>query len=194
MEGQPIAQLLDWLAEGDLRSDGLANEVVTLTLQNPGLVVELLDALSSDNDAVRGHAADALEKVGRSRPDLFFGEVGRLGSQALQDPVPMVRWHLAMLLGHLAIDEDQAAKLYPTLIEMLDDKSVFVRSWVITSLCIICRQLPTTCPAIIERVERMTRDKSVAIRTRAAKALDILIDAGQRFPEGWIKSEHLSNI
>lgn len=189
-----MAQLLDWLAEGDLRSDGLANEVVVVVLQSPELLEEVIAGLDVENDAVRGHAADALEKVGRQRPDLFIDHLERLMLAAQRDRVPMVRWHLAMLLGHMVSVLDQPGGIPSLLLKMLDDRSVFVRSWVITSLCIVSRRFPGETGPIIEKIEPLTRDSSIAIRTRATKALDLLVDARRPFPSGWIKMSDDSSL
>ena len=38
-------QILHWLAAGDLRSDGLSNEIVGIVLQNPALIADLMEGL-----------------------------------------------------------------------------------------------------------------------------------------------------
>ena len=93
-------QLLDTLSGGDLRSDGMANEIV---LANEELFEDLYDGLGEEDEVVRGRTADALEKVARSRPDLLLDHLQDLIRTAHSDPIAMVRWHLAMILGHLVI-------------------------------------------------------------------------------------------
>ena len=61
-------EILQWLAGGDLRSDGMANEAAEVILENPELIEELFEGLSSADEVVRGRTADALEKVGRTKP------------------------------------------------------------------------------------------------------------------------------
>ena len=56
-------QLLNWLADGDLRSDGSATEVADLVLKNPHLLADLLEGLDEPNEVVRGHTAHALERT-----------------------------------------------------------------------------------------------------------------------------------
>jgi hypothetical protein len=62
------ATISDWLAVGDLRSDGLSPQVASLVAASPVLLHDLLEALANGSDIVRGHAADALERVSRLHP------------------------------------------------------------------------------------------------------------------------------
>jgi len=55
----------EMLAVGDLRSDGLASEVAGLVLARPELLADLVSLLGDVHPAMRGHAADALERVSR---------------------------------------------------------------------------------------------------------------------------------
>ncbi len=45
----PMNQLLEWLANGDLRGDGLANEVAGIVRKQPGLMVDLIAGLDHDD-------------------------------------------------------------------------------------------------------------------------------------------------
>jgi len=46
-------QLLKWLSEGNLRSDGLANQVVNVVIQQPDLIAELVEGLDHPDDPIR---------------------------------------------------------------------------------------------------------------------------------------------
>lgn len=63
-----ITSFTELLALGDLRSDGFANEVVRIVSENLELRPALMEALASGDPVVRGHAADALEKLARQHP------------------------------------------------------------------------------------------------------------------------------
>lgn len=78
------------LAEGDLRSDGFADEVARIVAENPALLPDLLAALTSPNPSVRGHAADALEKASRSHPHRVAPYLPHIISAARNDHVPMI--------------------------------------------------------------------------------------------------------
>ncbi len=184
-------ELLGWLGGGDLRSDGLATEVAAIVLQNSGLIPDLLEGLAHREDVVRGRAADALEKITRVRPDYLIEHLAIILEVAGNDPVPMVRWHLAMVLGHLAMYSESHALMVRVLFEMLGDESVFVRSWAISGLCVVGRKYPDYKAPILEQIERQRKDKSIAIRTRVETAIRLLMDDTAPFPKGWLKSAEL---
>lgn len=183
--------LLEWLEAGDLRSDGVATEVASIVLENPALVEEIFTGLNSPAKHVRGHAADALEKVARKAPELMTNRLDELMHLALEDDVAMVRMHLAMIFGHLAMMEAKAEALKDTLLDMLEDKSVFARSWAIVSLCIFARKYPPMQEEILSRVAALKRDDSAAIRSKVRNAMQILMNPSKTFPKGWIKSLQL---
>lgn len=187
-------QILEWLSGGDLRSDGLANEAAEAVLQNPNLFDDLYEGLFSPDDVIRGRTADALEKVGRQRPDLLIPHLEDMAEISSTDQVPMVKMHLAMIFGHLAFYEGQIDVLRSALLNLLEDESVFARSWAISSLCIIARVYPAECDRIINHIALLREDSSAAIRSRVRKALNLLTNEDARFPKGWIKSEQLRAV
>jgi len=187
-------QVLTWLSGGDLRSDGMADEVAHFILDNPGAFEDLYAGLTEADDVVRGRTADAIEKVSRSRPDLIVDHLPEIESLAREEQVPLVKMHLAMIFGHLAVYPHVTEQLIPPLSSLLDDISVFTRSWAIVSLCIIARKYPQECQGVIELLVPLQVDGSIAIRSRVKKAIKLLTDPNVQFPKGWIKSEHLQEI
>jgi HEAT repeat protein len=180
-------RLQEWLAVGDLRSDGLAREVAGLVLGNPSMFDDLLHALREGSDAVRGHAADAVERVSRERADLLKPKLKNLALQARRDPVPMVRWHLAMVFGNLGGSGQSIHISTGTLLALLGDRSPFVKSWAISGLCQIGRRMPAERGRILTAISPLTKDPSIAVRNRASRALRLLLDSTERLPAGWVK-------
>jgi len=189
-----VSSIAEWLSSGDLRSDGAANEVAALVLQNPDMIADLMAGLHQADKVVRGHAADALEKVARTSPELIVGHVDSIMDMAMHDQVAMVRWHLAMILGYLTIYESYVENITNTLLALLADESVFVKSWSIVSLCIVARGHPQYGSEILTQIERFKQSKSAAIRTKVRQALGLLLNPGQPFPKGWIKSPQLMHL
>lgn len=187
-------QILTWLSGGDLRSDGMANEAAQFVLANPQIFEDLYAGFSAADDVVRGRAADALEKVARERPDLLIDHLQEMIELAGTEEVPMVKMHLAMIFGHLAVYPESVQLLITALFDLLLDESVFTKSWAIASLCIIGRKYPEQCQRIVNRLSQLQVDRSVAIRSRNSKALVILTNPNAQFPPGWIKSEQLQDI
>lgn len=189
-----VSSLRDWLGEGDLRSDGLANQVAELLGQRPDLLPDLIDALTSEDPAARGHAADALEKVARTQPREVMAFLPILIRAAQHDPVGMVRWHIAMTLGHLAIFPESIPKALDALIGLLSDRNALVRSWAVTSLCIISRLYPEQTEVVVDAATPLVRDRSAAVSKRARRALELMTIPALAFPKGWIKSGHIHSL
>ncbi len=184
--------LLEWLEGGDLRSDGLSPELIHVVLANPHLVDELLQGLSVADDVIRGRAADAIEHIARVIPEALLPYQHQLIESLQEDPIPMVRWHLAMTLGHMALDWDEPDNACNVLCEHLSDPSVFVVSWVIVSLCIYARLFPHWREAIIAEVTELRSSSSVAIRSKVKNATLVLTNHRHPFPKGWIKSDKIN--
>lgn len=184
-------KILDWLSGGDLRSDGAADRVSEVVLQHPEIIIDLIEGLDSQDAVIRGRTADALEKVSRSLPNLVMSQLPTLLTLLREDPVPMVRMHLAMILGHFAGYPEFADPIIPELMQALDDASVFTKSWVIVSLCIYARKYPRFREEIMQRIAALSKDPSVAIQTKVRYAMEILSDDKAPFPKGWVKSERV---
>ncbi len=181
-------RLLAKLSGGDLRSDGRANEVAEEVTQNPALLEQLFDGLSDPDDVIRGRTAHALERVSRTNQDAFRGLIPQLISLSMRDSVPMVRWHLAMVFGNTAFAVKDIEPVVTALFRLLADESVFVRSWAVSSLCIIGKRDKHRRGEIIDAIKVLRDDKSLAIRVRAAKALRVLRNENDPLPVGWSKT------
>ena len=151
-----------WLAEGDLTNDGRANEVVTLVSADPEIFEDVFACLGSTNPVVRGHTADALEKIGRDHPDLFLTQIDSIITILETDPIPMVQWHLAMLLGHLAIYPEHLDISVPVLIGLLERDQLFTQSWAITSLAVIAVLAPEYQEQVVNAIVRYENAPSTA--------------------------------
>jgi hypothetical protein len=182
-----VNELLKKLSGGDLRSDGRANEVADEVLENLGLLKDLAEGLDESDDVIRGRTAHALEKISRTNKEMLGKYMRRFVRVANEDKVPMVKWHLAMILGNLATLPGQADLATSTLFHLLEDPSVFVKTWAIVSLCIIAKRDKSQRDRIADRIRIHQNDPSIAIRTKVSKALYVLEDEGRPIPEGWSK-------
>jgi len=164
-------QLLTWLSSGDLRSDGISNEIVELILENDGLVDDLLMGFKHPNPVIRAHAADAVEKIARSKPDILVKHLPELIQSAQSDPTAMVKMHIAMTLGNLVVCDIDFSQITLVLKNFLDDESVFTRSWAIVSLCIVAKKKPEMHNEILTAISSLSLDQSPAIHSRLRKAI-----------------------
>jgi hypothetical protein len=187
-------QMLAWLAEGNLTSDGLSNEVVRLVSANLHLLPELVEGLRAPEDWVRGHTADALEKLARSHPEAIEPFLPELIRAATEDQVPMVRWHVAMTLGHLSMFQDRVPEITQALFFLLHAGTIFTQCWAIASLCILTRQYPEMAARTLAAIAPLNRSASAALRSKARRALQLLTNPNAPFPKGWVKSERLRHL
>jgi hypothetical protein len=183
-----MAKFTELLAAGDTRSDGLANEVVRLVLASPILLPELVLELGSDGAAVRAHAADALEKVARVRAEDVSAHLSTIATAARQDEVPMVRWHMAMVLEHICRSTEEAGVVVETLSFLLRDRSPFVRSWAVSGLTVLARRSLVATPRLIRAIAPLTSDPSAAVAKRARTAMRVLTDPTFPVPSSWQKA------
>ncbi len=184
-------QLLSWLTGGDLRSDGLSNETAAFVLDHPPVFRDLLAGLVEPDKLIRARAADALEKVARRRPDLLVPHLPHLIKRAAADDQPLVRMHLAMIFGHLILEEQALPALFQALSDLLRDPFPMVQSWTISSLCLIGRRYPAWAAEILPLLLPLQNSPSAAIRARVRQGLPLLTEPDSPFPPGWIKSAHL---
>jgi HEAT repeat protein len=184
-----MTSFTELLALGDLRSDGFANEVVRIVSKNLELQPALAEALASGDPVVRGHAADALEKLARQHPGAIVPFLPSVMAQATADEVPMVHWHLAMVLSHVSIIPGTVRGATRTLTTHLRDPSPFVRSWAITGPVIITLRGPASTKNAVRAISPLTSDSSPAVAKRARTALRALPDAAFRVPKFWLKTQ-----
>jgi HEAT repeat protein len=180
-------ELLELLSGGTLQSDGRANKVANEVIRHPERLAELVEGLKDQDDVIRGRTAHALERISRSHPQMVFPLLPHIYDMAIHDSVPMVRWHMVMILANAGLPAGELEKAISVLLQALDDSSVFVKSWAIVSLTILGRRQRSFRILIIDRFVKLQNDKSIAIRSKIRKALDILVNERIPIPPGWIK-------
>lgn len=181
-------ELLEKLSGGTLISDGRADEVVGEVLDDMSLLPKLVEGLQEEDDVIRGRAADVLEKISRFHPEKMIPNLQTFMDLAVNDSVPMVRWHLAMIFGRMIFSEEYTEIVLPTLLELLKEDSVFVISWAIVSLTIIGQEFSHKRASILTCIEQLRSHPSKAIQVKIRNAFSVLRD-GKPIPKGWIKKE-----
>ena len=184
-----MSELTDKLKGGTLISDGNADQVAEEVLAHSPLFDQLLEGLRVQEEVIRARAAHALEKVSRIHPDWFIPYFPFLTALAQDDPVPMVRWHLVMLLTNLAALKGNIDRIVDILLNRLQDESAFVQSWAISGLCILGRRYPERAAEIIQSLRPLRNVQGTAVRSRASKAVELLENPFLKIPKGWIKAK-----
>jgi hypothetical protein len=182
-------ELLQRLQGGDLRSDGWANEVADDVLARPNRFDELFAGLWESDTVVRARTAHALERVSRDQPQLIAAQLPQLVAVAGKDSVPMVKWHLAMILANLVFLHEQTELIRASLLELLEDESVYVRCWSIAGLTILGKVYPDRCAEVLACLEPLCEDPSKAVSNRASKAVAALRHESAPIPRGWLKGQ-----
>jgi hypothetical protein len=180
--------LLEKLTGGSLISDGQANEVADSVLDEPDRMPLLLEGLQSKDNVVRARTVHALERISRNAPESLVDVLPDLLKMAVNDPVPMVRWHIPMILANIRIEAPAIDAVFTTLFKMLEDKSIFVVTWAIVSLVILSRNRAKWRVKTIDNLRQMETNPSKAVRTKVAKAREILAN-GRPLPQGWYKAK-----
>jgi HEAT repeat protein len=179
-------ELLSKLSSGDLRYDGRANEVAEEVITDIRLFYLLAEGLMESDDVIRARTTHALEKISRSNPELLREMIPELIQICENDKVPMVKWHIAMILGNIYSITTEPDLIITVLSALLKDDSIFVRSWTIVSLSLIGRKNIQQRDKIKGSIKALQKDKSIAIRTKVKKALDILESEDNPIPVGWL--------
>ena len=189
MDGETMNEIIVMLSGGSLISDGRANEAADRVLANPHLFDQLVEGLSESDTVIRARTAHALERISRTHPETVKELLPKFIEMATHDPVPMVKWHIAMIFGNLPLPMDSVEEVIQVLFRMIEDPSVFVKSWALVSPTILGRQHKSMRKVIADYIRPLLNDHSVAIRSKAIKAVKILENDAEPIPAGWVKAQ-----
>jgi HEAT repeat protein len=167
--------LLERLDAGVCRPDGGVGEVADEVIATPSLLPLLAEGMRHPDDRIRARTSCAMERIACADPELVRPLTPRFIEVAGTDPVAVVRWRYALILGSIpfAGGEEEEADV-AALRGMLHDRSVLVRRFAIVSLTEIARLHPDRKEAITAGILPLTEDPSAIIRSRARRSLDLL--------------------
>ena len=132
-----MRKILEKLDDGDLRSEGKAEEVAQEIISDPLLLDEMKEGLKSDNKVIRGRVCMTLEILSRTHPDLLADILSPLIELGITDTVPQVRWHIAEIFGNVQIPDDRIDQVVRILLDYLEDKSKIVKYCSVQTLGIL---------------------------------------------------------
>jgi hypothetical protein len=162
------------LAGGDRRSIGKSNHVAAAVLRRPASFPKLLQCMWSDDPLVSMRAADAVEKVSISRPDLlrpFWAELLGLAEETSQQEL---RWHMALIMPRLQLAASSRKRAVETLRRYLDDKSSIVKTCAIQALAELSFGNPAMEEEMVELLEHFRVTGTAAMKARSRKLLQHL--------------------
>lgn len=157
------------LTGGDPRSLGRTEEVVGWVLTDQTRLPELFDCLFDDDEIIRMRAGDTLEKVCRQNPDWLKPYTGRLLDEVSAIEQPSVQWHLAQMLGEIALSAGHKVKAIALLKGYLEtDHDWIVTNCSLETLAKFAREDASLRPdfLLILKKHQNNRRKSVVSRVR----------------------------
>ncbi len=122
-----MANILDKLRGGDLRSIGDANEVAREITNNPELFKVVFRGVYDDDPVVRMRAADVVEKASQKRPELLADYSSKIISILESADQQEVCWHMAQISPRLDLTKSEEKKIVELLKKLLSHKSKIVR-------------------------------------------------------------------
>ena len=165
---------LQKLQEGDRRSIGRSNEVVSEVLSNPRLFRAVFSGLSADDPLIRMRSADAVEKITAQRPEFLRSYKNTLIRELAATDQKEVRWHVAQMLPRLELNEDERKRVFRVLLGYLNDSSSIVRTFAMQALADIGRDSAALLPSVRRRLAELTITGTPAMRARGRKLLTSL--------------------
>ncbi|MGB6484378.1 MAG: hypothetical protein WBE86_12910 [Candidatus Acidiferrales bacterium] len=163
--------LLARLTGGDRRTIGRANEVAAMVSKNPKLFSSLIAGLWSADPLVRMRAADATEKVTRTKRDLLQPYKKELLGLMAEADQQELRWHLAAMIPRLALNAKERQIAAALLNTYLEDRSSIVRTFALQGLADLAENDASMRDAAMELLRESTRGGTPAMKARSRKLL-----------------------
>jgi hypothetical protein len=169
------AALRKKLSGGTRASLGRTNQVVAEILADPSQFDALMACLAedeSDSDAVLNmRAADAVEKISRTRPELLAPhKLGLVGIAGGNDQIE-VRWHMAQILPRLELTPRERLVALDILFDYLRDRSSIVKTHAMQALAEFAGRDAKLRAKVMPLLEELTQIGTPAMRARGRKLL-----------------------
>jgi hypothetical protein len=162
------------LSGGDRRSVGQADAVAADVVQRPELFDELFATLRSPDDVIRMRAADAIEKVSRTRPELLHPYRAQLLGEIARHPQQEIRWHVAQLLPRLRLSVAERKAAIEIVQRYLEDESGITRTNAMQALADFAERDVSLRPSVRASLAELTETGTPAMRSRGRKLLNHL--------------------
>ena len=167
-------EILNMLAEGDLRSIGRVQEILELVEDCPELFPEVVKAMAHQEPGIRMRASDAVEKISRSKPDYLQIHKTFLLKQLMTQTQQEVRWHLVQILPRLDLSPVEKVWVADVLFTFLEDSSKIVQANTLQALVELSWENDELFFRVRAAVEKMAEIGSPAVSSRAGKLLPLL--------------------
>lgn len=159
------------LQEGDLRSAGNSEKVVTMVLKQPELFKDVINAILTDHAPTRMRATDAIEKITRENPALLAPYKKTFLKDIATIEQKEVRWHLAQILPRLKLTVKERQQVYDLMIQFLEDDSRIVKTFAMQALTDLAAQDVRYKEPVIKLVTRLLKTGAPSMQSRGKKLL-----------------------
>ena len=156
---------------GDKRSIGRADSVAAMVTRNPRLFGKLITGLWDADPVVRMRSADAIEKVTRKERELLSPYREDLLALLTQADEQEVRWHLAMMVSRLSLNDEERKLAVSVLRRYLEDRSSIVKTFALQGLADLAEVEASIRPAVIEILRQAKRNGTAAMKARSKRLL-----------------------
>lgn len=167
----PRRNILALLEGGDRRTIGRSDQVAAMVSRNPGLFPDLIAGLWSEDPLVRMRAADAAEKVTRSKHQLLQPFKKELLGLMVEATEQELRWHLAAIVPRLVLSAAQRQQAISALTRYLEDRSSIVRTFALQALADLAQDDPSLRPRVLGLLHESVRNGTPAMKARSRKLL-----------------------
>jgi hypothetical protein len=164
-------RLADVLRGGDRRSIGKSNRVAKIILSDPRRFPELFKCLWDKDPVVRMRAADAVEKITVTQPELLKSHKQELLGLLDEAGQIELRWHLALIVPRLELSGPEQARAAAALQRYLEDRSSIVKTFALQGLADLARQDASLRGTAKQILEQSLRTGAAAMKARARKLL-----------------------
>lgn len=117
-----MKKLEELLSGGDLRSIGQSNHLVSIIITQKDFD-QLFQLLSNENRLIAMRAADAIEKITIKSPQYLSKHKTALLALCYTAKEKELKWHLALLLPRLKLNDAELGKAWDTLTKWAKDKT-----------------------------------------------------------------------
>ena len=175
-----MENFVDQLRGGDRRSLGRSSAVIKQILRDPKLFPLVFEAMLHDDPVVRMRAADTIEKVTVTRPDLLQEYKHNLLYKVAAQDQQEVRWHVALMLPRLRLTAKEQAHAMAILFDYLEDDSRIVKTLAMQGLAEFALQDGRLRARVVPILKHLTDTGSAAMRSRGRKLLKLFGVDGNR--------------
>ena len=171
---EPFAEVLR--AGGPSNSRGRSAEVLDLLRGDPARLDELFACIADDDAWVRMRAVDTFEKLVREDPSLGAPYTERVLSELTRSDQPSVQWHVAQLVGVLALTADQRTAAASWLRARLATTDVdwIVAANAMATLVGLAHEGELPPEEVAPLLEVQTAHRSASVRRKATRLLEQL--------------------